>query len=139
MLRTDNHWMVIPKLLEKAKIRMFCLPYAGGGISTYIKWAENLPDWVELCIIQSPGRSSRLLEPPCVTMDALVENISFEIKHLLDIPYVIFGHSLGSRVGYELIRSLLAKGFREPYLFFASAGNAPHIHYNNYLHTKSDN
>jgi len=56
-------------------MRLFCLPYAGGGASTYRPWAASLPPDVQLCAVQLPGRESRLGGRPSTRVTDLVPRL----------------------------------------------------------------
>ncbi|MFZ8201844.1 thioesterase II family protein [Alteromonas portus] len=122
-----NNWFVKPKLNECAKMRLFCFPYAGGNASTYIKWQEYLPNFLELIIVQPPGRANRISEPVIDTMDLLVKKIFTSMLPLLDRPFVFFGHSLGSRVAYELSKQLQLYNQPLPKCLITSASAAAHL------------
>ncbi|EFM11862.1 Thioesterase [Paenibacillus curdlanolyticus YK9] len=53
--------------------------------------------------------------------------LSFLIRPLTDIPYVFFGHSLGSLIAYELARTLQEQAAGAPERLFISACNPPRI------------
>lgn len=120
-----SRWLVRPQKRTGAELRLFCLPYAGGGVGTYVSWARRLPAEAELNAIQLPGRGSRIFEPAHHTMDSLMEELVPALEPYLDRPYVIFGHSLGSRVGLELMRQLKRRGWPEPLQFVASGSLPP--------------
>jgi hypothetical protein len=50
------------------QMRLICLPYAGGSSSSFASLAKALPDWLELCAIELPGRGSLLDQRPLETM-----------------------------------------------------------------------
>ena len=52
----------LPQSRANPKIRLFCFPYGGGGASIYREWQKNLPDSIEVCPIQLPGREDRMNE-----------------------------------------------------------------------------
>src|SRR5690606_41003133 len=108
-----------------ARIRLVCLPHAGGGANAYRSWAALLPPGVDLVCVQYPGREDRLAEAPVDDMAAAVGAIARELAPLLDRPYALFGHSMGSAVGYELARRLRDEGRPEPERLFASGRRAP--------------
>lgn len=56
-------------------------------------------------------------------VDALLEATRPE----LDKPFAFFGHSLGARIGFELVRALERAGGPLPVALFVSATSAPHI------------
>ena len=55
-------WITCARPRPAARVRLFCVPYAGGGTGAFRTWADRLPDFVEVLGIQPPGRESRLLE-----------------------------------------------------------------------------
>lgn len=89
-----------------ARLRLFCIPYAGGGASLYREWASALAPWIEVQPVQLPGRESRFDEPPLTSMADLVQEILDPIGPYLDLPIAVFGHSMGALIGYELVRRL---------------------------------
>jgi len=126
-LNMKNDWFISTKTDDDIKLRLFCFPYAGGNSSTYATWLNALPKYVEIIMIQPPGRTTRMFEAPFDNMEALVADLLNSIVDLLDKPYAFFGHSLGSRVAYELVCQLQAKHFALPECLIASASSAPHL------------
>jgi len=111
---------------ENAKIRIFFLPYAGGSASVYQDWISQLPPGVEAILIQLPGRANRFGEQLISNMSTLVSRLGENIAEITDLPYIIFGHSMGSRIGYQLIDFLKKSEYPLPAHFIASGSKAPH-------------
>ncbi len=111
----------------RAALRLFCLPYAGGGLPAFRGWADGLPPAIEVWPAQLPGRGARINEPPFTRMELLVEWLAGEIIPLLDRPSVFFGHSLGALAAFELARELRRAGQPEPVHLFLSGCGAPHL------------
>ncbi len=111
----------------RARGRLFCFPYSGGGASVYARWAPLLPESLELCAAQPPGREDRLAEPFASTVAALIDSLRESVCAYLDLPFVFFGHSSGAIVAFELARSLRAHGLPTPQRLIASACCAPHL------------
>lgn len=105
----------------EARVRLFCLPYAGGAARLYREWPERLGPHVEVCPVELPGRGVRFREKPLTTMRELCALVESEIAPLLDRPVAIFGHSLGARLGFELAKELGARVVQ----LFVSAAPAP--------------
>lgn len=107
------------------RMRLFCFHYAGATASIFRSWQEALPEGVEVVAIQLPGREYRLDEPVPTNMRQIVAPLAESLTPLLDKPYAFFGHSMGALVGFDVIRWLRARGFRQPKLLIASGRNAP--------------
>lgn len=122
---SKNNWFLIPQARPNAKMRIICFPYAGGNTSTFSHWSSQLPDEIELVAAQYPGRTSRIFEPMHNKMDDLVADLITTIPKYLDKPYILFGHSLGSRVAFELMYQLNMLSMPKPRHFIASGSRGP--------------
>ncbi|MFJ7781026.1 thioesterase II family protein [Streptomyces yangpuensis] len=111
----------------KARYRLFCFPFAGGGASAYREFARKFPDEIEVCPVQLPGREDRLGEAPLTSLKELVDRIVPAVTAHREIPYAFFGHSMGSLISFELTRRLAQDGFPLPRQLFVSAHRAPHL------------
>ena len=122
-----DSWIAGRKPNPRARMRLFCFPYAGGAASVFRDWSDGLPTDVEVFPVQLPGRGTRLMEPPFSRLPLLVEALSEALQPLLDRPFALFGHSLGSLVSFELARQLRRSYQVCPARLFVSAGHAPQI------------
>ena len=128
-----NPWFVIPKPQPSATLRLICMPYAGSGPAAFRPWATLLPAWIELCIVQLPGRESRWREVPYSDMDSLIDALTgalLDASHptnLLDRPFALFGHSMGALVAFELARALQRRKRPAPAHLLVSGRRAPQI------------
>lgn len=120
-----SSFLVTPESRPAAKIRLICFPFAGGDITTYLPWLPLLDQRIELVIVQLPGRGRRSAEKPFSRMDLLVEELFGAMFSLLDKPFSFFGHSMGSKIAFELAKLLYSKGFPTPDHFFASGSASP--------------
>jgi surfactin synthase thioesterase subunit len=109
-----------------AALRLFALPYAGGGAAGYVRWRQAMPFGVDVAPIHLPGREERMREPPITDLRKLVAEISNAVAPLTDRPFVLLGHSLGAWLAFELARELRRRGERMPCLLIAAASPAPH-------------
>lgn len=110
-----------------AELRLFCFPYAGGGASIFHSWADQLPSNIETTGIQMPGLESRIMEPPIETISVAVEMLLPEIYSRKDKPFVLFGHSLGAFISFELTRKLRERYGLQPLHMFVAGIRAPQI------------
>ena len=120
-----NRWLQMDGA-ESPKLRLFCFPFAGGGASVYRHWAGVMPEGVQLCRIQMPGRESRVRELPFSRMEPLLHALMQNLGPYLDRPFAFFGHSMGAMVAFELAQRL-KRDYGEPQMVWVSACRAPHI------------
>lgn len=102
---------------------IFCLPHSGAGTSAFRGWENALPRGIEIAAVRLPGREQRFREPP----DLHPEEIATVIAARADRPYAIFGHSLGARLGFEVIRVLRRRGARLPTRLYVAAARPPDV------------
>jgi medium-chain acyl-[acyl-carrier-protein] hydrolase len=128
MIRTHrSKWFLISRPKPLARYRLFCFPYAGGSASAFLPWEDLLPPQIELVAIQAPGRANRLDESLLTSVVELAEQLAGVISPMLDRPYLIYGHSMGSTVSFELLHLLKGRSLPLPRRYFAAARQAPHI------------
>lgn len=120
-----NRWLSLART-PGARVRLFCLPHAGAGTAVYHTWKRLLPSWIEVAPIQIPGREGRLAEPSYTSLELLIEQMAESLVGHMDLPYAIFGHSMGSLLTIELAQRLRALGQPAPKYLFVSGRNAPH-------------
>jgi medium-chain acyl-[acyl-carrier-protein] hydrolase len=129
-----NHttWIARPRPNPTARLRLFCVPYAGGGDAVFRTWWQGLPDDVEACGVRRPGRDQRRGEPPFTRLTPLVRALADALGPELARPYALYGHSMGARVAFELARELRRRSQPEPALLAGRA--APHCPVRDPLH-----
>jgi len=123
----SGQWLVRPLPRPDARMRLICFPYAGGGASAFKDWSDDLPDDIELCIVQMPGREERLREPLLTSMSELVDVLIKELSAYNDRPFAFVGHSMGAIVCYEVACRLREMGAALPQHVFLSARAAPQL------------
>ncbi|WP_437483062.1 ACP S-malonyltransferase [Sorangium sp. So ce1014] len=120
-------WFLGRHARPQARLRLFCFPYAGKGASVYLRWAGELPDSVDVLAVQLPGREGRVKEKPAERLMPLVDELVGAIAPLLDRPFALFGHSMGTLLAFEVARKLRARHGKEPVHLFVSGRGAPHV------------
>jgi surfactin synthase thioesterase subunit len=106
--------------------RLLCLPYAGGHGELYRSWVRPLAGRAEVWAADLPGRFRRAGLYPVTDPDVVAAEISAEAAPLADRPLVLFGHSMGALLGFEVARTLEAQGHQVSALI-ASASPAPPV------------
>src|SRR5579863_6861265 len=105
---------------EGRSLRLFCLPYAGGDTYGFRSWQRHFPPYIDLCLVHLPGRGKRIDERMFTRLIPLVETIADIITHEPQLPYALFGHSMGALISFELARELRRRGFAAPRRLFLS-------------------
>lgn len=106
-------------------VPMLCLPYAGGGTRAYDSWSRLLPPNVAVVTARLPGRENRSAEPPATDAIALAASIADELAPQLPARFLLFGHSMGAVLAFEVARKLRAMTGREPDCLVVSGIPAP--------------
>lgn len=125
-VRHNASWVSCPRPDPAARVRLFCLPYAGGGGSIYRNWPGKLAGAAEVCPILLPGREARFRERPHTRMQSLAASIAEGIGSHLDKPFALFGHSMGALIAFELARCIRRDRGLSPVCLFVSGARPPH-------------
>ncbi|GII64828.1 thioesterase [Sphaerisporangium krabiense] len=87
---------------------LLCFPYAGAGAGFFRPWRGHDPEAVEVVPVQLPGREQRFTEPPYRDVHEAVDGLAGEVLDKLAgrSRVVVFGHSLGAILAYEMAHRL---------------------------------
>jgi len=107
-----------------ARARLVCFAYAGAGASMYHPWAALVPDTVEVCAVQPPGREWRAGEEPPTALARWIDAVATELLAESPLPVALFGHSLGALVAHE-VACAVAEAGRPPGLLVVSGRYPP--------------
>lgn len=124
---SEIDWVSARFTVGHPRIRLICLPHAGGGAGAFGAWRPYVPEGVELAPVELPGRGSRIGEPVPDALEPLVEALLTGLRSELTMPYALFGHSFGAVLAYELTRRTEQYGLRPPSALLASGSRAPHL------------
>lgn len=106
-------------------LRLFCFPYAGGSADIYRHWQRQFPAEIDICLVHLPGRGKRMAEPSFTRVSALVNAIADRMGPEIKVPYVLYGHSMGALISFELSWELIRRYSAAPQHLFVSGRSAP--------------
>ena len=110
------------------KLKVIVIPHAGGLASAYYPFKKYNSDLFEYHFIELSGRGKRIEESLYENFIEATEDILLQISNVIfEGPYVIFGHSMGSWLSYELYYQILERGFPLPLHMFLSGNRSPFI------------
>ncbi|WP_078999171.1 thioesterase II family protein [Streptomyces sp. WM4235] len=106
--RTGSPWLrrFHPEPSSGSAPTLVFLPHAGGGAAYYHPFSAALAPCAEVLVAQYPGRQERIGEPVPGSIDAMVDGLLEALRPWRERPLVLFGHSMGALIAYELTRRL---------------------------------
>lgn len=108
------------------KIKLFCIPYAGGSGTVYLKWKKYLDERIELVPIELRGRGTKANEKIRDDITYIVDDVYLTIKEQTkEYEYAIFGHSMGSTIAYEVVQQIQKHMLKLPLHIFFSGRYPP--------------
>ncbi|MGL4305637.1 MAG: thioesterase II family protein [Mycobacteriaceae bacterium] len=106
---------------------LLILPHAGAGASSYRELSKALSKNFDVMVVQYPGRQDRAKEPFSSSLSELARGALQEFivsEYNRRLPIGVFGHSMGSLVGFEFVQQAESIGI-EVAFFGASGAVAP--------------
>lgn len=113
-------WVRELRLSPCPRAQLVCMPHAGGAASFFRGWAGALPWDLDLLALQYPGREDRFGEPCARSIDALAGPAAEALVEYARQPLVLFGHSLGAALAYEVALRLEQRGAPPLYVAVSS-------------------
>ncbi|MGB1014193.1 MAG: thioesterase II family protein, partial [Nannocystaceae bacterium] len=110
----------------EARVNLVGFAFAGSGASIFARWQALAPAWLRVVGVALPGRENRHQEPSVCTIADMVDPIVHALTSLDGKPFVLYGHSLGAVLAYEVVRKLGPIG-RVPSHLFVAVRRAPHL------------
>ncbi|GAC1352807.1 MAG: alpha/beta fold hydrolase [Polyangiales bacterium] len=117
-----NPWLPLGKPRDAASVRLFCFPHAGGSSAVFQSWRARLPQSIDVCPVELPGRARRFSEAPVEKLSDLIEPIASALEPHVGGSFALFGHSMGALIAFEVARSLRDRGRLPSHLFVAGMG-----------------
>jgi medium-chain acyl-[acyl-carrier-protein] hydrolase len=90
-------------------------------------WGREVAPAAEVCAVQPPGREGRLKERAYTDLPKLMDATYEALEPYLDVPFALFGHSMGALLAFEFARRLRRAGGPQPLCLLASGHRAPQL------------
>lgn len=105
---------------------LLAVPFAGGNEHVYRPWLPLLPPWLEVQTVQLPGRGRRFHQCNDLSIEQMAAAIVADLPALVaNRPWVLFGHSMGARIAFEMLHLLPAA--LQPVAVVLSGARAPFL------------
>lgn len=108
---TRSPWLGLHRPAEaQLRARLMILPFAGGSASAFFPWTREVGgnEWLEIDVLQPPGRSTRFREAPLTSLEAYADEVAdqaLELAHVHgEAPLFLMGYSMGALVAYLTAR-----------------------------------
>jgi len=114
---------VIRNTTSNKQIVMF--PFGGGSGFSFAGLISEIPDDIEIVVINPPGHMMDP-QPPLESIEAMVRLYCGQLCPLLKQEVLLFGHSIGGIVAFEVGKALsLSRVLNRPHIVISSV-NPPH-------------
>lgn len=123
-LRRDGIDLVRLSRPQPCRRRLVCFPYAGAGAGVYRRWAPVAAEDVDVLAVQLPGRENRWQSPLMTDLKRVAEEVAERLRSMPSLPTVLFGHSMGALMAFEVARLDAVTDLR---CLAVSARVAPHL------------
>lgn len=105
--------------------QVFVFPHAGGIAASFLQWQAMAGPELSLQVAQMPARGIRMHEPPADDVAEVVDQLTTAVVERASGPFLLFGHSLGALVAFEVTRELRRRGAPDPLALLVSGAEAP--------------
>lgn len=105
---------------------LLCLPFAGAGASFYMPWRSLGVEGLDVRPVQLPGRERLVDQAPYTDVQAAADGLlPSALEAAGEGPVLVFGHSLGAILAYELAHRIADHGANEVVHLFVSGSQGP--------------
>ena len=120
-----KQWIIEGDVNPDARLRLFCVPYAGGGASIFHRWRNGTCGKQRSARYRCRAGRVEFQKHLSLKIWTVVEELGAVITSFRDLPFALFGHSNGALVCFELARILRRKYQMFPVSLIVSGQNAP--------------
>lgn len=133
----DASWIAGRLTAGKPRVRLICLPQAGGGSGAFARWRPHVPEGFELAPVVYPGRGGGSRPVPR-DVDELVAQLMAALEPEMAMPFALFGHSFGGSLAYEIACRLQERGGPAPLAVLVSGSRPPQAPHTRQLSREDD-
>ncbi|PLB36519.1 fatty acid synthase S-acetyltransferase [Aspergillus candidus] len=109
-------WFVRGSSVNAHCPRLLCVHSMGAAATLFASVLSNPPDGLDPIAMQLPGRATRSDEPPASSIPEVVSGTLSDMENVVGYPAIIWGHSFGGIIAFEMIRALRHQGKPLPQL-----------------------
>ena len=120
-------WIIRSRVRPSSRVRIICFPFPGGSATLFERWHEHLPETVEVCGVQLPGRQKRISETPLTDVGVAVGQLATFLGQYCDRPIAVFGDCAAAFLAFELCHRLRDTMGIHPIHLFVTSCRAPHL------------
>jgi surfactin synthase thioesterase subunit len=108
-------------------IKIITIPYAGGNRYSFNRMKKYISKKFDLISLEYPGRGDRTGEILISDMTLIVQDLINKLKSSIDtdFSYVLFGHSMGGIVAFEMCHQMQKMGMRLPDFLLITGTSGP--------------
>jgi medium-chain acyl-[acyl-carrier-protein] hydrolase len=118
------------------KINLYCIPYAGGSATIFMKWRRFLPSNIHVKPLELAGRGTRFKDIFYQSIQDAADDLFAQIDYTE--PYAIYAHSMGTLIAYEVLVKITENNLTPPIDIFLSGRYPPHLKPHKIIHDISD-
>jgi len=108
------------------KYTIWCLPFAGASYYSYRPLFKSLENTIHVKYLELPGRGNRVDESLCINYHKMLDDLYDQIAAKVTEPFVLFGHSMGAQLAYDITCLLEIRAGLKPDKLVVSGRGAPH-------------
>jgi surfactin synthase thioesterase subunit len=116
-----NPWLLC---LNDAPVHIVCFHAAGCQPTVFMQWRRYFSASVCVAPVVLPMHGSRLLECMPQSFQEIANNFIYSCFNLFSHPTILFGHSMGAMIAYE-VACLLQQCGRQPVALVVSCAQSP--------------
>ena len=85
----ESRWFEHLSRSTAPRLRIFCLPYAGGSADVYRTWQHWFPQEIDVCLVHLPGRGRNIRLEAFTRLNDLVAALADRLSPFTDAPYAL--------------------------------------------------